>query len=108
VDILRSRVEAISQFRNLTKANEKERFSKESRGGTTTEMDSSTHLFNHLWLLDASWERAAVGGRMEENLCEVAPGLFAKNASGEEVRGRLDIRYATASGKHVIVELKIR
>ena len=44
------------------------------------------HLFEHLWLLDASWERAAVGGRMEENLREVAPGLFA--TAGEARRSR--------------------
>jgi hypothetical protein len=92
-DILRSRVEAIGQFKNLTKANEKEKVLQ-------------THLFDHLHLLDPSWERAAVGGTMEEDLREVAPGLFAKNPKGEEIKGRLDIRYATAAGKHVIVELK--
>ncbi|HEX6700521.1 MAG TPA: ATP-binding protein [Gaiellaceae bacterium] len=93
VDILRSRVEAISQFRNLTKANEKEKVLQQ-------------HLFNHLWLLDAAWERAALGGRMEEDLRDVAPGVFATDAEGKRIYGRLDIRYATSSGRHVIVELK--
>ena len=93
VDILRSRVEAISQFQNLTETDEKEKVLQE-------------HLFHHLWLLDAAWERATVGGRMEENLRKIAPGLFARDASGEEIKGRLDIRYATNSGRHVIVELK--
>ena len=64
------------------------------------------HLFNHLWLLDPSWERAAVGGHMEQNLRAIEPGLFAQDAKGTEIKGRLDIHYATAAGKHVIVELK--
>lgn len=93
VDILRSRVEAIDQFRNLTKANEKEKVLQQ-------------HLFNHLWLLDASWERAAVGGKMEENLKDIAPGVFATDAEGKQIHGRIDIRYATMGGRHVIVELK--
>jgi hypothetical protein len=100
VDILRSRVEAISQFRNLTNADQIEKVLQE-------------HLFKNLWLLDdllylldASWERAAVGGQMEENLKAVAPGIFAKDPDDEEIRGRLDIRYATMGGRHVIVELK--
>jgi Histidine kinase-, DNA gyrase B-, and HSP90-like ATPase len=93
IDILRTRVEAIGRFRNLTKENEKERVLQQ-------------HLFNHLWLLDPAWERASLGGRMEENLREIKPGLFARDAKGSEIKGRLDIRYARAAGEHVIVELK--
>ena len=93
VDILRSRVEAIDQFRNLTKDNEKEKVLQE-------------HLFKNLWLLDPAWERATVGGRMEENLKEIAPGLFAKDPEDKSIKGRIDIRYATTTGRHVIVELK--
>jgi hypothetical protein len=93
VDILRSRVEAIAQFQNLTDADEKEKVLQE-------------HLFNHLWLVDPAWERATLSERMEENLRKVEPGLFAEDASGEEIEGRLDIRYATTAGKHVIIELK--
>jgi hypothetical protein len=93
IDILRSRVEAIEQFRNLSTSNEKETVVQE-------------HLFNHLWLLDASWERPTVDPKMEENLRKVEPGVFATDAKGDEILGRLDIHYAKASGKHVIVELK--
>ena len=93
VDILRSRVEAIGQFRNLTRADEKEKVLQE-------------HLFKHLWLLDASWERATVGGKMEEDLRDVAPGVFATDEDGQRIYGRLDIHYATSVGKDVIVELK--
>lgn len=93
VDILRSRVEAIGQFRNLTRADDKEKVLQK-------------HLFDHLWLLDASWERATSDATMEEDLRRVAPGLFATDSEGKRIYGRLDIRYATSSGKHVIVELK--
>jgi hypothetical protein len=43
---------------------------------------------------------------MEENLREFAPGEFALDEEGKEIRGRVDIRYATNSGKHIIIELK--
>lgn len=93
VDILRSRVEAIEQFKHLADANEKERVLQE-------------HLFNHLWLLDASWERAAGSDRMEQSLKKMATEDFDLNADEMADRGRVDIRYATAGGKHIIVELK--
>jgi hypothetical protein len=93
VDILKSRVQAISGFRNLTTANEKEKVLQK-------------HLFGHLWLLDASWERAAVGGQMEEDLRKIEPALKPTDSKGKPIAGRMDIRYATASGRHVIVELK--
>lgn len=93
LDILKSRVEAISQFRNLTQEDEKEKVLQR-------------HLFRHLWLLDAAWERAAVGGSMEKDLRSMFPGLFAKDPEGNDLLGRLDIHYATAGGRHVIVELK--
>lgn len=93
VDILRTRVEAIAQFRNLTNTDEKEKVLQE-------------HLFNHLWLLDAAWERATGSPRMEQDLRKVEPGLFATDDKGNKIKGRLDIRYATSGGRHVIVELK--
>jgi hypothetical protein len=43
---------------------------------------------------------------MEEDLRKVAPGLFATDANDNKMKGRLDIRYATTGGRHVIVELK--
>ncbi|QIS39683.1 BbrUII/HgiDII family restriction enzyme [Clavibacter capsici] len=93
VDILRSRVEAIAKMQDLTDANEKEKVLQQ-------------HLFDHLWLLDASWERATTEPKMEEDLRKIEPGLFAKDADKNEIKGRIDIRYATVGGRHVIVELK--
>lgn len=92
-DILRSRVDAISQFRNLTRDDEKEKVLQEA-------------LFKDLWLLDPSWERATLSPRMEQNLREVAEDTFAKDPEDEEITGRLDIHYVTNGGRHVIVELK--
>ena len=43
---------------------------------------------------------------MEEDLKDISPGLFATDDEGKRLYGRVDIRYATASGSHVIVELK--
>lgn len=95
VDILRSRIEAIEKFQDLTDANEKEAVLQK-------------HLFDHLWLLDASWERATGSETMEENLRKIAPGLFAKEHDqlDSEITGRIDVRYKTLGGRHVIVELK--
>lgn len=92
-DILKSRIQAISQFRCLTQADEKEKVLQE-------------HLFDHLWLLDVSWERATGSERMEEDLRKIDPETFPEDLEGKEIFGRIDIRYASASGVHVIVELK--
>ena len=93
VDILKSRIQAISQFRCLTRVDEKERVLQE-------------HLFDHLWLLDASWERATGSERMEEDLRDIDPEIFPEDLEGKKILGRIDIRYASVSGMHVIVELK--
>ena len=63
------------------------------------------HLFEHLWLLDASWERATGTPYMEKRVVSEFDSINAKLP--EEVRsGRVDIKYRTSSGKHVIIELK--
>ncbi len=92
-DIVRSRLEAIERFQGLTEDNEKERVLQE-------------HLFKNLWLLDPAWERATGSEQMEQALHKIAPGLFPEKPDGSEIKGRLDISYATLSGRHVIVELK--
>ncbi|MDE2834943.1 MAG: hypothetical protein OXM02_10540 [Bacteroidota bacterium] len=62
-------------------------------------------IFDHLWLLHPTWERAARNGRIEEVVRKEFEGVEA-GLSDEEKRGRIDIRYQTAAGKHVIIELK--
>ncbi len=65
------------------------------------------HIFTHLWLLDPGWERATetVPSYMEKSVTKMfedVEGTLTK----EERLGRIDIKYATTQGKHVIVELK--
>lgn len=63
------------------------------------------YLFDHLWLLDPAWERATGSERIEQCLKRDFKA-FSNELTEEESKGRLDIRYKTISGKHVIVELK--
>lgn len=63
------------------------------------------HLFDHLWLLDPTWERATETPYMERAVTEEFEKINAK-LSVEEASGRLDIKYKTSSRKHIIIELK--
>ena len=63
------------------------------------------HLFDHLWLLHPSWERAASAPRMEETVRAEFRKIDAR-LTEDEKRGRIDLRFQTVPGKHVIVELK--
>ncbi|MBS1895553.1 MAG: ATP-binding protein [Actinobacteria bacterium] len=92
-DIVRSRIESIERFQGLTEENAKERVLQD-------------HLYKNLWLLDPAWERATGSERMEQALHKVDPDLFPEKPDGSKIVGRYDIRYATLSGRHVIVELK--
>lgn len=90
-EIIKGRLEVLNQFMNLVPES-KERALQE-------------YIFDHLWLLDASWERAATNERIEEAVTTEFEDLEDR-LTEEEKRGRLDIRYRTAAGKHIIVELK--
>ncbi len=61
-------------------------------------------LYDHLWLLDPTWDRATGTAYMEQNV----KNEFDKIAklTPEEQKGRVDIKYKTTSEKHVIIELK--
>ncbi|MGB7987594.1 MAG: ATP-binding protein [Terracidiphilus sp.] len=63
------------------------------------------HVFTHLWLLDPSWERATTTEYMEKQVQKEFDNIEA-GLSAEEKAGRLDIKYRTSSGRHIIVELK--
>jgi hypothetical protein len=70
------------------------------------------HLFDHLWLLDPSWERAAGEEEyMESTVKKEFDKLDAKQAkemkiTKEELAARRDIKYTTYARKHVVIELK--
>ena len=92
-DIVRSRIEAIRQIQDLVDENKKEKVLQQ-------------YLFDHLWLLDTSWERASgCPARMEESLKREFKAVGDVLAPDER-KGRLDIRYKTSAGAHIIVELK--
>ena len=63
------------------------------------------YLFDHLWLLDPSWERAEGTAVMEARVKSMFDEVTA-DLTEEERRGRLDIKYRKAAGEHVIIELK--
>jgi hypothetical protein len=63
------------------------------------------YIFDHLWLLDSSWERASTDEFMEKTVSQVFKRISA-NLTDAEKRARIDIGYRTAAGKHIIIELK--
>ncbi len=91
-EIVKVRLDVIKEFENLVDANEKEKVLQK-------------HLFTHLWLLDPGWERAAGSERIEQILKKDFKE-FNPNLSDQESKGRVDIRYRTNAGEHIIVELK--
>lgn len=92
-EIARGRLEVIRSFENIIDENEKEQVVRD-------------FLFDHLWLLDPSWERGAMPeARMEKAIKKIFDDDTA-SLSKEEQDARLDIQLRTAAGKFVIVELK--
>jgi hypothetical protein len=90
-DIVRSRLEAIRAFQKIVDTNEKEKVLQK-------------YLFDHLWLLDPSWDRATGSEVMETRL--LSESVVIEDLTEKEKLGRVDIKYRTAAGKHIIVELK--
>jgi hypothetical protein len=91
-EIVRARLEVIQEFKNLVDADQREKVLQK-------------HLFKNLWLLDSGWERAAGSERVEQILKNEYKA-FSPNLTDKECKGRVDIRYMTNGGLHIIVELK--
>ena len=89
LEIINGRLIVLKKFVNIA-VNEKEKIVQK-------------YLFDHLWLLDSSWERTTENARMEETFKKEFDKV---KLSAEERRARVDIRYKTAAGKHIIIELK--
>ena len=65
------------------------------------------YLYDHLWLLDPSWDRATETPLMEQNVQREFETLDRRlSLTAKEERARFDIKYKMTSGKHVIIELK--
>jgi hypothetical protein len=90
-DIVRSRLDAIKDFQYAVDDNSRE-------------VILQKYLFDHLWLLDPAWERAAGSSVMETRLLE--EGIVVSDLTKKEELGRVDIAYRTTAGKHILVELK--
>lgn len=90
--IVKLRVGVIKTLQEKLKQNDKEAVLRD-------------YIFDHLWLLDTSWERARGTEHVETTVNKFLKENTKKLPKGER-KDRIDIGYRTSSGKHVIVELK--
>lgn len=71
----------------------------------TLERTIQEFLYEHLWLLDPSWERVESSEYMESKMSKLFKTVDAQLTDSEK-RARIDITYRKVAGKHVIIELK--
>lgn len=90
--IIKERMEVIKKFTNLVTDDAKEKIIQK-------------YLFNHLWLLDPSWERANGTQFMEKSILNAINSAYDK-LTDEEKSARLDLGYRKTAGQHLIIELK--
>jgi histidine kinase/DNA gyrase B/HSP90-like ATPase len=90
--IVRGRIKVIKTLQKKLKQNQKELVLRD-------------YIFDHLWLLDPSWERTK-GTEHAETLVNKFLKGDSRALKGDSKKARIDIGYRTASGKHVIIELK--
>lgn len=64
------------------------------------------HIYDNLWLLDPSWERATETPYMEKRIEKEFEAIRKDTLTSDEKTGRVDIKYRKTSGIHVIIELK--
>ncbi len=91
-EIASQRLRVINEFNKFVDKNELEKVVQK-------------YIFDHLWLLHPSWERPTNDVYMERQVAKEFGDLDA-NLSAKEKEGRIDIKYRTAAGKHIIIELK--
>lgn len=91
-DIVKGRLDTVRVLQTAVKENRTERVLQQI-------------LFEKLWLLDPSWERATGTEEIEKQFKSLFPPSTDEQ-SDEASKGRFDIAYQTVAGKHVIVELK--
>jgi hypothetical protein len=90
LDIVRSRLEVIRKFEEeIVDAKKQERVAQK-------------YLFDHLWLLDPSWDRVTGSEQWELPLTNE----LKRACPDVEEGARLDIAYRTNAGQHLIIELK--
>ena len=92
-DIIKNRLEIIKILEKMIDSDEPER-------------ELQKYLFDHMWLLDPSWERVQGSERLEQSIKKDFEKPIAQMLTQEERDGRVDIRYRVMAGKHVIIEMK--
>lgn len=88
-EITSQRLQVIDKFQKITDDNELERVVQQ-------------YLYDHLWLLDPSWERVTGKTYIEQTLTNELKQVQPDAKSG----ARIDIAFKTVSGRHVIIEMK--
>ena len=92
--IIQERLRIISKLHNAVEDNAVEKTIQEI-------------LYEHLWLLDPSWDRATETTFMEQTVQKEFKEIETKEIlTDPELNGRYDIKYKMTAGKHVIIELK--
>ncbi|PRX33960.1 PD-(D/E)XK nuclease superfamily protein [Meinhardsimonia xiamenensis] len=93
-DIVRGRIQAVKDLQKLLEDH------------STLEKVFQKHLFDHLWLLDPSWDHATDDEVMERQLWTLGGDAFADDEATKDKFKRVDIRLRRAGGGYVLVELK--
>lgn len=88
-EITRQRLAIIKKFADI------------SNNSTTLEKVAQEYLFDHLWLLDPTWDRVTSQVEMEKTLT-----AYLIETHPDSTGARLDITYRASSGRHIVVELK--
>lgn len=88
-EIIKQRLEIIKKFKTI------------ANDPASLEKVAQKYLFEHLWLLDPSWDRVTGRAQMELTLTE-----YIKEIDPDSTGARLDITYRASSGRHIVVELK--
>ena len=90
-DIVKARLDVVKDLEKLVDNNAAEKALRQ-------------YLFDHLWLLDPSWDRASGSEVIESALRK--EHVITDDKKIKSKHERVDIAYRTSAGKHIIVELK--
>lgn len=88
-DITNSRLNIIKKFKEIVDKEELEKIAQE-------------YLFEHLWLLDPTWDRIKGSEQLELTLTNELKRIKPDTDSG----ARIDIAYRNSAGRQIIIELK--
>lgn len=91
-DIISQRLEVIKKLKELEKSNALEDVLQD-------------HIYDNLWLIEPSWTKSDfINPVLEQSVKTEFNNVTG--LSNDEKKGRVDIRYRTSAGTHIIVELK--